>query len=718
MASIGSTWLGRMLGFGKQIDAAVNEAVTEAMRGKALAGPPAPAAVARAGYEYGVPPGGMTVNRQAAGAATQTDRRSNLSQLYDAYLTCPWSWAAVQAIARTITAGGVVAEWNGDDGEGDDKAPPKPPSVLAMERLFQFVNPREDIRQLMRGVIIDLLVFGDAYIEVVWIGSLPVALYSLDSPTMFPEADEHGQISGYWQVTEFGQRAKFEEREVIHISLDSPRSGIFGISPTQAAMLPITAWLYAAACLKELFRKGNPPNVHVDLPASMQPAEIAKWDMEYQVRNIGPRNIGNPIITKGGGKVDELQQGQLSDYMAMLDQKRDEILAQYGVPPAKAGVIESGNLGGGTGEAQDKTFHVNTCDPLAELIMEKINYHLGVQGFGVMDWHFRFGSIDMRDSKTVEEIRDMRLRAGAYTLNRYRAEIGEPPVDGGDEAVLVDKQNLVLWRDLATMSDALIAKAAGTAGLELEEPGGEGPTKLVKPEPQPVPAALAAGAALGPDGQPLPPGQQPPAAPGKAAAKPPAAPAQDDEEKPPAGKGKAGKATKESGLMGMLGEAWAVEYNRRLNEALGAVGEHAAYDGDSHTDHDHHNHPDYEAADLGVGELTAVVVDPGTLRVDHTNYQRPRDDQKVERLAQLGAQALEARYGLLARRPDGSRWIVDGQHHTAAAVVLGIPQMRYQEFESTGPLMERRVFEAWQTWDRADNPALRGYQPVTAGAMA
>ena len=382
----------------------------------------------------------------------------------------------------------------------------------------------------------------------------------------------------------------------------------------------------------------------------------------------------------------------------------------------KAGVIESGNLGGGTGETQDKTFHVNTCDPLAELIMEKVNYHLGVQGFGIIDWHFRFGSVDMRDSKTVEEIRDMRLRSGAYTLNRYRAEIGEPPVDGGDDAVLVDKQNLVLWRDIQTMSDAMIAKNAATSGLELEEPGGDGPTKLVKPEPQPVPPALAAAAGLGPDGKPLPPGQHPaPPAPGgkPPPGKPAPAAGADDDEKP----SKSKKPAKEAGIVALLTEEWTRAYQQRLTEALSMIGEHAAEPADTFATHNHHRSPDYEAADLGIGELTTVTVDPGTLRVDHEHYQRPRDDAKVEAIAREGVDALTARWGLLALRPDGTRWIIDGQHHTAAAVTLGIDRMQYQQFDSTGPQMEARIFEAWQRWDRADNPALRG-NPQFKGSTA
>jgi len=428
----------------------------------------------RAGYAYGIPRGGLNEWNSGLGEATQTDRRSQLQQLYESYLACPWSWACVQAIARTITAGGLVMDWDTDTGEGDQEAPEKPAAVLACERLFQFCNARQNIRQLLRNVVVDLEVFGDAFIEVTWWGDTPVAIYNLDNPTTTPIADEHGNVSGYVQVTESGQRAEFEARDVIHISLDAPRSGVFGVSPTQAALLPITAWLFAAACGKEMARKGLPPNVHVDFPAGMQPAEQNRWLAQYAARNIGPRNIGTPIATKGGGKVTEIAAGKISDVLDFLNQKRDEIVASYGVPPAKAGIIESGNLGGGTGEEQDITYKVDTCGPIAELILEAINYAIVQNGFGADGWKAKFREVDYRSSQAIEEIRDTRLRNGSWTLNKYRAEIGEPSVDGGDDAVLVDRQNLVLWADMARMSQATIAaKGAPAVAAGEATPGGE-----------------------------------------------------------------------------------------------------------------------------------------------------------------------------------------------------------------------------------------------------
>jgi HK97 family phage portal protein len=455
----------------------------------------------RSGFEYGISPGGLTESNQGIGAATQSDRRSMLNQLYEAYLACPWSWASVNAIARTITAGGLVTDWDNDNGEGDEEQPDKPQQVLLLERMLAYCNPRENVRQILRGVITDLLVFGDAFIEIVWLGQQPVALYSLDCPSMLPIADEHGTITSYVQVTELGQRATFEPRDVIHISLDSPRSGVFGVSPTQAAMLPIVSWLFSAATSKEIFRKGCPPVLHVDHPAGASPSDINRWNAQYQQRNIGPRNIGNPINTKGGAGVNELSQSRTMDYLQFLNQKRDEIIAAYGVPPSKVGIIESGNLGGGTGEAQDRTFMVNTCQPLAELVLEALNFHLAKNGFGVEGWKLKFRDVDMRDSKTVEDIRDMRIRNGEWTLNRARADIGEPPVDGGDQPVLIDRTNLVKWADMDAASKAFIANRLRGTALEPAAPEHGEPIAVEKPEPAPVPPQLAAFAGKAPPGQ-------------------------------------------------------------------------------------------------------------------------------------------------------------------------------------------------------------------------
>ena len=436
---------------------------------------PANPAVAPTGFAYGIPPGGTTEYNQGGGAL-DGDRRSMLEELYQAYLTCPWASACVDVIARTITAGGLEVAWDGDA----EDVPEAPPQVEALRALFDYVNPSEDIRQLMRGVITDLLVFGDAYVELVWVADRVAGMWSLDAPSMNVIADEHGQVSGYVQLTENGKRAEFTPEQVIHVSLDSPRSGVNGISPTQKNLLPITVWLFTAATLKEVMRKGDPATLHVDFPTEVQDGDVRRWRSQYQVQNLGARNIGTPVTTRGGAAVKELKAYAVQHYLATLDQKRDEILSGFGVPPAKVGVIETGNLGAGTGTTQDRTFNVNTCGPVAATVSEKFQFRLGA-AFQLPDgWVVRFVKVDWRDDKTIDDIASTRLRDGRWTLNRSRAEIGEPPVDGGDDPVLVDRQNLVLWSDMAKASQALIDSKEGGSRAPSPLAGIAAPTESVR----------------------------------------------------------------------------------------------------------------------------------------------------------------------------------------------------------------------------------------------
>jgi len=457
------------------------EAVTTVVAGNGRTA----AQVARRGYEYGIPRGGTTETNQGGGDLGG-DRREQLQQLYQVYATCTWSAACVDAIARTVTAGGLYIDWDSDAQE-DAKEPQRPAQVRRLQQLIDYCNPYEDMQQLLRGVVTDLEVAGDAYLEVVWFLGEPIAIYSLDAASMRIISDPHGVVTKYVQITDDGQKAYFDPDEIIHISMDTPRSGLHGMSPTEKALLPITTWLYSSGLLKEQMRKGNPPNLHVDFPESMSENSIKRWLQQFRVRVLGPKNRGEPITTVGGGKVTELQPQKLTELQSTKDQARDEVLAVYGVPPAQISIIESGNLGGGTGDSQRKTFLTNTCAPVAQLILEKLNFHLTRRGFDIDGWTLRLREIDMRDSLVIEQIRDMRIRNGLWTLNRGRADIGEPAVDGGTDAVLIDRQNLVLWRDIAVMSQAMIAKSAApglAAGAQVDG--------VTMQPPKPVPAPLAA----------------------------------------------------------------------------------------------------------------------------------------------------------------------------------------------------------------------------------
>lgn len=511
-------------------------ALTEAVSHADLT-PVSLAQVRRTGYEYGIPLGNISVTAQVA---RTSERQQVMNQLYQAYLSCIWVAAPIDVIARTVTAGGLQVVTDAEIKEGE--TPEEPQEVKDLRRLLRFTNPSEDMVQLLRNVVTDLMLFGDAYLEVVTLLGQPVALYTLDATTMTVVADQHGEVLGYSQDVDGVRTAKFDPKQVIHISLDAPRGGVYGVSPAQKALLPITAWLFWEATLKECGRRGDPPRIHVDLK-QYQDKEVQLFREQYRVFNLGPKAVGEPVITTGDGMVNVLDSRKVTDYLDATRQLRDEIISTFGVPPSKLGIIETGNLGGGTGEAQDKSFRVNTIIPVSNLVLEKLNYHLVQYGFGIVGWHLEFKEIDFRDSQVVETIRDIRLKNGSFTLNRYRDEIGEPPVEGGDDAIIVDRQGIIAWDRMIDYSDAFIANLAApaaTAGLIV-------PVEAEPPPPIPqgvIPAPL-----------PMLPGTQAPVA------KVPAAP----------GSAKQGTPPKEDAYAQdnrRLDEAWQHAYRARRKQAL------------------------------------------------------------------------------------------------------------------------------------------------------
>jgi hypothetical protein len=440
------------------------------------AGQDAAANVQRVGYEWGGAGAGESSLEMLI--AKNGDRRRQLVALAQLYVQCEWVSASVDAAAEAITAGGI--EMVPVKSAVSDPDPPQSPALDRLSRLLRFVNAREDAIQLLRKATVDLLVFGDSYIEIGFMLGEPAALWSLDAASMIVRTDRHGNLIGYVQVLEDNTRVEFKPEQVIHISLDAPRGGIYGISPTQKVEIPATAYLWAMAALKQMGKDGFVSRVHVDFDAAAQDVDMRRWFRRYLVRNRGVRNMATPVVTKNAKTLTELNRTSATEILQTLDRLRDRIVSGMHTPPQKVQIVESGNLGGGTGEAQDKTWRAEVVAPIGNLLLEKLNYCIVQQGFGIQEWQIRFGQVDYRDSQVVETIRDLRLRNGSWTLNNYLRDLGEPTVEGegGDTHVLVTRQGVIDWASM---------KQFAAQGLASANPPGSVGTDPQEPEPEPEP---------------------------------------------------------------------------------------------------------------------------------------------------------------------------------------------------------------------------------------
>ena len=110
----------------------------------------------------------------------------------------------------------------------------------------------------------------------------------------------------------------------------------------------------------------------------------------------------------------------------------------------------------------------------------------------------------------------------------------------------------------------------------------------------------------------------------------------------------------------------------------------------------------YNALDLNIpgGSLRFDTVDPQLVNSDRLHYQSPVVELRVQSYVALRPDTLAQCIGVLACRDDDSLWVIDGQHHTAAAVRTGIGLMGYWIFDSSGHEEEKRIFQSFQAWKR------------------
>jgi hypothetical protein len=424
------------------------------------------------------------------------NRRDQCADLLDLYKACTWVSRCIDTTAATITAGGVKVQPREVQADGDPtKAPTLPSSAGPLLELLDWVNPKDDIAQLMRKWGTDAEIFGDGFLEVVWLLGLPVALYQQDASTTTSRTDANGNVLGYIQTLDRNRTVEFAPHEIIHVQADNPSTSLYGLGSIEKNVQAIVTWVFTQALLKETMRKGNPPRVAFEAGPAVSQNELDEFVDRYYVEQVGIPNIGNALAYRGY-VLKELQVSKIAELLASRDKERDTIVSGMGLFPAQVGIIESGNLGGGTGTSQWKSFKALTCAPKAKAMMEKFNFSMTWQAFGLRELITEFGEIDWRDDKTVDDIDSQRLRDGRITLNQALRELGRPGIGpDGDIHILVDRQNLVVWSDIPAISAQV---AAGTLQPQttpqdpddLDEPPGPKPPVKESLDPAAVEGGL------------------------------------------------------------------------------------------------------------------------------------------------------------------------------------------------------------------------------------
>lgn len=334
------------------------------------------------------------------------------------YEQTSWVRAVVGVICKAVTARGysIVPTRPGAD----------PKNAEVLQEFFGNCNPNDTLLEVLDDLARDVYVFGNAFLELVpGPDGRPRELWNLDATSMRVKADEHGGIMGYVQVPRYAStrgasgKVDFDPGEVIHFKLGTKGATLYGLSPLASLILPVTVDKYAQVYNRAFFINGAKIR-GAFIMKNASPEQVDRNRDYLSARAKNPDTAHSDLVMEGDIEFKQISVPQKDmEFLELREFTRNEILAVYGVPPSKVAVIETGNIGAGTGEHQTQTFYEETILPFQMRVAEKLTKLVIRRGFGIQDWAFQFNKRAI-DEKDQAEIFNVYLQNGVFTPEEVR----------------------------------------------------------------------------------------------------------------------------------------------------------------------------------------------------------------------------------------------------------------------------------------------------------
>jgi hypothetical protein len=362
-----------------------------------------------------------------------TDNRTRKAKLYQLYKQSTTFGSAVDVVAKRFISG----EWaivprkvlSPRTGRQTTIAGDPHDQLLLME-YFRYCNQDEDFKQILQKQVKDIMVFGETYSEIVYRAGIPYELYSCNTVAMDYVPDGYGGVKRYTYQKPGASRRPTPIDPTLIVRVWDPDllDAQAGFSSAQGAVNPLFSDQMMVRTQQATFANmGSSAQVHYQMEqGDAKSAEALRALVADQYS--GPRNAARERVTFGAKVVALNLKGLDSDFLKGREEARYETLGRMHVPPHMVSLIEAGNLGGGTGEAQERNFINNVLNYYKSLILEKLTYQIIVLRFGIAAW-----VLDLTFADYAADEYESKCR----TINEVRAESGRPPIPGGDVPILI-----------------------------------------------------------------------------------------------------------------------------------------------------------------------------------------------------------------------------------------------------------------------------------------
>jgi len=242
--------------------------------------------------------------------------------------------------------------------------------------------------------------------------------------------DTSQAIAGFVFSGPGGKRQTHRPEDILYFRHPSPTSLVYGASPIEAIAHAYDIDTAVRIYQRNFFRNSARPEVVLQTDQRLTEEEarriLTRWNQKHQ----GLEHAFEPAILDAGLSARPLTYSAKDmDFMALAAWTQDNILAAYGVPAGKLGLVKDVNRANAQGI--DITFNSECIQPRLAQIEDVLNAFLCPQfGPGLSLAHDNPVPSD-RAQNHLEAMQ--MLDRGALTINEFRASLGRPAVAWGDQ---------------------------------------------------------------------------------------------------------------------------------------------------------------------------------------------------------------------------------------------------------------------------------------------
>lgn len=223
--------------------------------------------------------------------------------------------------------------------------------------------------------------------------------------------------------------------EVIMFNYPDPNNPYNGISPSNAAAIPLESDKFSSQWNRNFFYNNAEPQGIVSFPDGVEEDDFEAWKEKWNDKYGGVGNAKKTAFIRGGQvtyTAIQISQKDMDFYNLRMS-NRDEILAIFGVPKSVLGIVEDVNRA--SAEASEYTYMKHTIAPKLKRLQDVINNEY-VQIFGE-DLEIRFTDVVPENKDFIKSVIDTQTDK-SITKNEARNILNKllglklEPIDGGD----------------------------------------------------------------------------------------------------------------------------------------------------------------------------------------------------------------------------------------------------------------------------------------------